>query len=170
MAEIGDGDVRVNGSEPEAGRPRDLTWEEWTVGIALCILVILVAIQVLSRYLLHQSLSYTEEIVRYGFVWITFLGAAAAAYRRRHLSLEGTAQYLPRRIARAGGILAFAGAVIFSLVLIVFGARIVLLQLSTGQTTAALGLPMWIIGLAAPVCAAVLLIRVVMTVLRKGAR
>jgi len=167
------GETQGNGAHDgqETVSPQSvLTWEEWLVGIVLCGLVTLVAVQILSRYLLHRSLSYTEEIVRYGFVGITFLGAAVAAYRGKHLSLE-SASWLPPVVARAGRILSFAGAVVFTLILVIFGIRVVALQMSTGQTTAALGLPMWIIGLAAPVCAAVLLVRIVMAVLRgKGRR
>ena len=153
------------GEQDITPRQSGLTWEEWVVGVVLCILVALVAVQILSRYLLHRSLSYTEEIVRYGFVWITFLGAAAAAYRGKHLSLECTS-YLPVVVARAGRILSFAGAVMFSLILIVFGIRVVALQMNTGQTTAVLGLPMWIVGLAAPMCAIVLLVRIIMAARR----
>lgn len=57
------------------------------------------------------------------------------------------------------GVFRWVGACVFVLVLLVYGFRIVILQIRTGQTTAALGFPMWIVGLAIPVCSVLLLWR-----------
>lgn len=139
--------------------------EEWIIAVLLCAMVVMVTGQVLSRYVFHTSLSHTEELVRYLFVWTTFLGAAAAGYRKKHISIAGALRFLPERVFAiirfAGGI----GAVIFMVVLVVYGLQVVLLQFRTHQTTAALGYPMWIIGLAVPLCSALLVIRLLMNAL-----
>jgi len=135
--------------------------EERIVAVLMCVMVLMVVGQVLSRYVLHVSLSHTEELVRYCFVWATFLGASAAVHRGKHLSIAGAFTFLPRRIVRYIRLLAGAGGVLFFAVLLVYGVRIVALQIRTGQTTAAMGLPMWIFGLAVPVCALFVIYRIV---------
>lgn len=142
--------------------------EEKIIAFVLCLMVVMVAAQVLSRYVIHKSLSYTEELVRYFFVWITFLGASAAAFRGRHLSLSGSLHIVPARVKKWLNYLSGCAALLFTGLLIVFGIKIVLLQIKTGQTTAAMGLPMWIIGLAVPVCSFVLMVRLTMLAFGKG--
>jgi len=146
---------------------RKLLVEERIAGILLCVMVLMVSMQVVSRYVFHSSFSHTEELVRYFFVWITFLGAGAAAYRKRHISVAGAFRFVPERVAGLAGTVAGFGAVVFGGILVVYGVRVLVLQIRTGQTTAALGLPMWIIGAAVPVCSALLVVRVGMRALGK---
>jgi len=140
---------------------KPMLFEEWIIAVLLCIMVLMVAGQVLSRYVFRTSLSHTEELVRYFFVWITFLGAAAAAYRKRHLSIVGILRFIPDRVMKRVRLSAGFGAVLFAGLLIIYGIKVVLLQIRTAQTTAALGFPMWIIGLAVPVSATLLVIRLI---------
>ena len=144
-------------------RPRRLP-EELVMAAVLCIMVAMVAVQVASRYVFHSSLSFTEEIVRYLFVWMTFLGIGAAARRGRHLSIAGAFTFIPPGVMRRIRMAAWGCAAVFSVLLIVFGLRVVMLQIETHQTTAVMGIPMWIIGLSVPVCAALLLFRLIQAV------
>jgi len=52
------------------------------------ILVILVAGEVFSRYVLQRSLFFAEELSRSLFIWGSFLGASLALRRRQHVGLE----------------------------------------------------------------------------------
>ena len=141
---------------------KTLLIEEKLVAFVLCLMVLMVAAQVISRYVLHTSLSHTEELVRYFFVWITFLGASAAVFKGKHLSVAGALHIIPDHVIKYIKIFSGFAALIFTGLLVVFGTNIVLLQIRTGQTTAAMGFPMWIIGLAVPVCSLVIVIRLIM--------
>jgi TRAP-type C4-dicarboxylate transport system permease small subunit len=144
--------------------------EELAAATVIILMVLMVTVQVVSRYALHISLSYTEELVRYLFVWATFLGAAGAVRMRRHLSISsGTplrSGFLLRWVRRLIG----AGGALFAGMLLLEGARVAVLQMTTGQTTAALGLPMWMIGLSVPVGALLILVRIVQAAADKGDR
>lgn len=142
--------------------------EEWALAILIIVMVLMVAAQILSRYFFHTSLSHTEELVRYLFVWATFLGAAGAAYRGKHLSLSTSLNYLPEVARKIVRIIIFACALVFAGLILLFGIRVVWLQQTTGQTTAALGMPMWIVGLAVPFGALLLLLRLFMLAREKG--
>ena len=120
---------------------KNMLIEELVVAILIIVMVLMVTAQVLSRYVFHTSLSHTEELVRYLFVWATFLGIAAAAYRNRHLSIALSQNLIPSRYLRLAGWAAAPGALLFAITIIFFGVRVVLLQVETRQTTAALGMP-----------------------------
>ncbi|MEE3472695.1 MAG: TRAP transporter small permease subunit, partial [Butyrivibrio hungatei] len=46
--------------------------EEILMVIALLAMVLIMGLQVISRYVLHISLSWSEEITRYLFIWSAF--------------------------------------------------------------------------------------------------
>ncbi len=144
--------------------------EEWVCATLIVIMVLMVTAQVFSRYILHISLSHTEELVRYLFVWATFIGAAGAVTGNRHLSIASGIPCLPGAVQRLIRGFTMLVALIFAGILLFHGARIVLLQWETGQETAALGMPMWIVGLAVPLGALLIILRLIQVVRRKGGK
>ena len=57
-------------------------------GFILIAMTLLNLSAVFMRYVLVDSLSWSEEILRYSSIWLTFLAAAAASYNAEHLSLD----------------------------------------------------------------------------------
>ncbi|MCX5907053.1 MAG: TRAP transporter small permease [Deltaproteobacteria bacterium] len=66
-------------------------------------MTITVFLQVIYRYVLTQSLSWSEELARYLFAWISLLGAALAVKKRGHFGLELFYEMLSRRGRRSLG-------------------------------------------------------------------
>ena len=60
--------------------------EVFTVIVFVCMLTLMV-IQVLARYVFMYPLPWSEELIRYLFVPASFVGAALAAKRRRHIDI-----------------------------------------------------------------------------------
>lgn len=59
------------------------------LGIALVIiLVFLLSIQVLFRYVFAYPLGWTEELARYAYIWMIFVGAVLATREREHVRVE----------------------------------------------------------------------------------
>ena len=58
------------------------------VGWLLLISVALNVAQVFTRYALNDPLFWTEEMVRYTTVWLTFVGAAAASLYGDHMDMN----------------------------------------------------------------------------------
>jgi len=57
-------------------------------GLILIAITVLNIVAVFMRYVMLDSLSWSEEIMRYGSIWLTFLAAAAASHHAEHLSLD----------------------------------------------------------------------------------
>lgn len=71
---------------------------ETGIGLALALMVILVFSNVVLRYAFNSGIAISEELARWLFVWITFLGAAAAIQRRSHMGTDLLVRLLPRRL------------------------------------------------------------------------
>lgn len=64
-------------------------------GALLSVMVVVQALGVFYRFVLHDSLSWSDELAAYLFVWLTCLGAAAGAKMRVHPEVRALADRLP---------------------------------------------------------------------------
>lgn len=71
--------------------------EEWAGLVLLWVLGGLVFTQFFTRYVLNDSLAWTEEVARYLLVVLTFIGAAGAVRRGTHIRVEALEMALPAR-------------------------------------------------------------------------
>ena len=61
---------------------------EWLLIALLASMVVLVFGNVLMRYAFNSGITVSEELARWFFVWLTFLGAAVAVHERSHLGSD----------------------------------------------------------------------------------
>lgn len=91
------------------------------VGIALAaVLAGVMVVQVFFRYVLNDSLPWSEELSVYLMVWIIFLGAAIVARKWQHTSITIVRKLVPAPISIA---LVFFGKIV-TLVFLVVLAKI----------------------------------------------
>ena len=136
-------------------------FERYLAGLLLMVIALFVFAQVISRYVIHLSISYTEELAQHLFIWCMMLGAAAAAKRKAHLGLKLLSRSRRPWIRKALAIVSLVLVPAFLLAVIVSGVQIVWLQIETGQRSPGLGWPIGWVGLAYPLGAALILIRFV---------
>lgn len=72
-------------------------FEEYVLIGSLFFSVALVFLQVVMRYVFRNSLSWSEELARYIFLWQIWLGASYAAKEGRHLRIEIIKDFLGPR-------------------------------------------------------------------------
>jgi len=65
------------------------------MAVALMIMVALVFGNVVLRYLFNSSITVSEELSRWLFVWITFMGAVVALREHAHLGTDVLVSRLP---------------------------------------------------------------------------
>lgn len=56
--------------------------------LCLIVLVAVISVSVLLRYVFNRPLEWTEELISFVFVWLSFLGAAVVAGKRRHVAVD----------------------------------------------------------------------------------
>lgn len=84
-------------------------------------LFVLVNIAVVSRFVLNNSVSWSEELPAHVLAALTFLGAAYLARTSEHLGFDAVVRLLPvwlKRVVMAGNLLLMAG---FGLLLAYYG-------------------------------------------------
>ena len=62
--------------------------EDWIAIILFWSLAFIVFLQFFSRYILNDSLAWTEEIARYGLMWVVFIGGAVVTRKDSHIAVE----------------------------------------------------------------------------------
>jgi len=74
--------------------------EDWISFVLFWALAFIVFLQFFTRYVLNDSLAWTEEIARYGLMWVTFIGGAVVVRKNTHIAVELLANILPAGWAR----------------------------------------------------------------------
>jgi TRAP-type C4-dicarboxylate transport system permease small subunit len=62
--------------------------EDWLAFVIFWSLAFIVFLQFFTRYVLNDSLAWTEEIARYALMWIVFIGGAMVTRRNSHIAVE----------------------------------------------------------------------------------
>ena len=75
--------------------------EDWLAIAIFWGLAFIVFAQFFTRYVLNDSLAWTEEIARYALIWTVFVGAVMVTRRNRHIAVELVANLLPPTTTRA---------------------------------------------------------------------
>lgn len=75
-------------------RQLDKNAERWLLLVFYVMLVITMAIEVLRREVFAFSSIWGEEIVRYSFIYLAWIGAAAAVKERAHIRIDVIMHYL----------------------------------------------------------------------------
>jgi len=118
------------------------------------VLVGLVLVSVFCRYVLNQSLSWSDEVVRYLFVWFTLFGAAVTLREREHIRVEYFVEKLPAALRRVIEIAMLLGVCLFQSALVVLGFLWV--WSTRGSYTSALQWPLNLFFYAALPCTSAL--------------
>ncbi len=61
-------------------------------------MAIMVFVNVVMRYTMNSGINVSEELARYFFVWITFIGAVVTFRENSHMGIETLVMFLSRRM------------------------------------------------------------------------
>ncbi|GBU09285.1 putative TRAP transporter small permease protein [Gammaproteobacteria bacterium] len=73
----------------------DVNFEAWMVSILLVCITALIGLQVVCRYIFESSLSWSEELVQWCFIWFIWVGVSYGFQTRRHVSVTLLINKLP---------------------------------------------------------------------------
>jgi len=96
------------------------------IGTAVVIagMLIVTSVQVFSRYVLNYSFFWSEELVRYLFVWTAFLGGSIAFRETNHLSIDVLTKYFKGTIGKVVFIINDLATISVLLVLLYYGTKL----------------------------------------------
>ena len=76
----------------------DKNAERWALLVFYVMLVVTMAVEVLRREIFSYSSIWGEEIVRYSFIYLVWIGAAIAVKDRAHIRIDVLLHYLGPRM------------------------------------------------------------------------
>ena len=118
--------------------------------IMLFIMLVVLFEQVVSRWLGHSN-SWSEEMSRYMFVWIVYLGGASAVKTGEHVKIEALTKIWPKKIRPFALIIGDLIWIAFAGFIIAYGTKLTLSLFSVGTISMALRINMGWAYAAVPV-------------------
>lgn len=123
-----------------------------TLIFAMVSILLTVIWQVVSRYVLKDPASVTEELSRFILIWIGILGAAYAYRQNAHLGFNLVVERQSAAVKRVLLTLVEVIVIVFCVLVMLFGgSELVLLTLELEQISAALGIKMGLIYSVLPI-------------------
>jgi TRAP-type C4-dicarboxylate transport system permease small subunit len=143
----------------------DKNLEEAVMAVLLFIMVLSSGAQVFMRYVVRSSLSWSEELTRYLFVWTGFMAIGYCYRRWSSLKIDALVSILPKKARMALDILVNISTIVLFVFVLIASRRIMLSRATQMQVSPAMQIPMsWLY--AAPVVGfAIAIIRVVQCVI-----
>lgn len=117
-------------------------FEEYVLVVSLVFTVVLIFLQVIMRYVFRNSLSWSEELARYVFLWQIWLGASYAVKEHRHLKIEAFINLLPKALRKYLELIMLLVWFAFSMFLAYKGSELTLMLIKRGQVSPAMRIPM----------------------------
>lgn len=80
-----------------------LKWLDENIELYLCVflmsfMTLLIFVQVVMRYVFNNSLSWSEELARYVFIWLIYIGISYGCKLRKHIKIDAALYLFPKKI------------------------------------------------------------------------
>lgn len=118
-------------------------------GGSFIIMTVLTCYQVITRYLLGNPSSWSEELVSYLFAWMALLGASLVCGERGHMNIPLLVDKANPGVKKALCIFAELVAAGFAAAILVYGGAQIT-KLAMGQTTSSLGVAIGVFYVVLP--------------------
>jgi TRAP-type C4-dicarboxylate transport system permease small subunit len=144
----------------------DRNAERWALLAFYVMLVLTMAIEVLRREIFAYSSIWGEEIVRYSFIYLVWIGAAAAIKERGHIRIDVIIHYLPTRMKAL--VYIFGDLVMFgvALVALYWSFETVMVSYKFGSVSHGLRVSLVWFLMAVPIGCALMVVRLIQSFLR----
>lgn len=131
------------------------------LGVFCTVAFIVIAWQIVSRYIFNTPLSWSDELVRYLLVWITFIGAGLAVRYQRLIRLEFLFNVIkfPQRVEKILRGIAMLLTILFCLIILFYSWEI--MQVIHSQRSPSMKLPMSVPYAAVPIGSLIMIINVI---------
>lgn len=139
---------------------------EMVVATSYAVIVVVGFAQVLFRFVFASPLSWSEELVRYVFIWSVFLTAAIAFNLNSHISIDFLTAWYPPRLQRAFALVSWGCVILAVVVVFLLGMQLILSPSVLLQKSPAMEIPMTVPYAAIPVGCMVMMVNILRGVWR----
>lgn len=132
--------------------------------LLLAAMVVIVFTNVVARFGFDSALTWADEVARFLFIWLTFIGATVGLARGAHIGMDIVVQMVSPAVKRWMGVVSDALVLLFLACWGLFGWQLVLQNLD--YLAPATGLPMGYVYAVAPLSALVMAIVALLSLTR----
>lgn len=126
----------------------DENLEEFILIILLMGMTIIMGVQVFCRYALGMSLSWSEELTRYLFIWSGFISVSYCSKKCLSIKIEQFVAIFPRRGKAVFKVVNHTFELIFFIYMIPFAWSYMMSAVTSGQVSPACSIPMYYVQAA----------------------
>ncbi len=126
----------------------DENLEECILILLLIGMTLIMGIQVFSRYVLGMSLSWSEELTRYLFIWCGFISVSYCSKKCLSIKIEQFVALFPRRGKALFKVVNHTFELIFFLYMIPYAWSYMMSAVTSGQVSPACSIPMYYVQAA----------------------
>lgn len=113
--------------------------DQYVSAVLFIVIMVLLFLQVVTRYVFKHSFTWTEELSVLLFVWMTYMGVSSAVTYRKNLRIDALLDVVPFRVKKLLLIISDVIFILFNLYLIV--PFVELIGSIGGSRTPILGIP-----------------------------
>ena len=113
--------------------------DQYVSAVLFIVIMVLLFLQVVTRYVFRHSFTWTEELSVLLFVWMTYMGVSSAVTYRKNLRIDALLDVVPFRVKKLLLIISDVIFILFNLYLI--GPFVELIGSIGGSRTPILGIP-----------------------------
>lgn len=118
-------------------------------GLMLLLTILIIFIQVITRYVFFYSLPWSEELTRYLFIWFVYLSLSISIRENMSIRIDFLDQFLKGKTKKLVGILVDILSLVILVVFIYSSYK--LFQMGFRSRTPAMGIPFYVIYSIMPV-------------------
>lgn len=140
--------------------------EKYLLAVFMITMSILIFVQVVSRYVFGDAVTWTEELARYIFIWLIFLSMSVGFKENRHIGIDIIVDRCSPIVQKIIRQIVFILVFFLAVGLAYEGFLLIQQMQGFGQTSANLQIPMWFVYLSLPVGFFITAIRLIQVSIR----
>ena len=134
--------------------------EEYMLCASLVLTTLIIFAQIIMRSVFNNSLTWSEELTRYIFIWQIWLGVSIAQKEKQHIRVELLFNFFKGEKFRAAvDIVATLILIAFNVFLVINGSELVRQMFVRNNVSGAMRLPLYIVYAVLPLSAFILCLR-----------
>ncbi|MCR4766142.1 MAG: TRAP transporter small permease [Bacteroidaceae bacterium] len=134
--------------------------EEHVMIALLCGMAVVMMIQIFCRYVLGTSLSWSEEITRYMFIWSAFMSVSLCTKLTISIRIDAIIRFFSKRGRALVKMFNLTVELAFFVYIIPYAWRYLLTTIASGQVSPACGIPMYYVQSAPLICFCLCCVRI----------